>query len=274
MYHSILIDGVSTWENQMEVDGEMKTVGYHLVPSKRPTIAPPPVRTEYVDIPGADSQLDYTEVFGKICYGNRTGSWEFDVIHDYGMIDSSFYDAALIAHIENGDILPDWPKQYSKLVNAIHGKRCIVILEDEPEYMYKGRLTVGELDSGEHFSTVKIDYVLEPYKYPTHAESTSALEDWPWDKLFDVDIYYGKFLVEGEKARKFWNPGSTDIAKANIKITCNQPIDMYQGETKVGSLSAGTNTSPIDFVIGETSVIFRGSGKTTVTVDYRMGAEL
>ena len=62
MYHSILIDGVSTWENQMEVDGEMKTVGYHLVPSKRPTIAPPPVRTEYVDIPGADSQLDYTEV--------------------------------------------------------------------------------------------------------------------------------------------------------------------------------------------------------------------
>lgn len=272
MYHSILIDGVSTWENQMEVSGEMKTVGYHLVPSKRPTIAPPPVRTEYVDIPGADSQLDYTEVFGKICYGNRTGSWEFDVIHDYGMIDSSFYDAALMAHVENGDILPDWPKQYSKLVNAIHGKRCIVILEDEPEYMYKGRLTVGELDSGEHFSTVKIDYVLEPYKYPTHAESTSELEEWPWDELFDVDIYYGRFTVSESKGRKFWNPGSADISKENIKIICSQPMIMRHGENEYHLTTDVNQRSPIDFAIGETSVIFEGNGN--VTVDYRMGAEL
>ena len=137
--------------------------------------------------------------------------------------------------------------------------------------MYKGRLTVGELDSGEHFSTVKIDYVLEPYKYPTHAESTSELEEWPWDELFDVDIYYGRFTVSESKGRKFWNPSSADISASNIKITCSQPMILKHGENSY-NLITGIQSSPIDFAIGETSVIFEGNGN--VTVDYRMGAEL
>ena len=64
-YHSITIGDKNTWRD------------FRLIPSSRPTIASPEVKTTFVEVPGADGQLDFTEALdNKIHYGVREGSWE------------------------------------------------------------------------------------------------------------------------------------------------------------------------------------------------------
>ena len=98
----------NTWEN------------YHLIPTSRPVVNPPEVKTNYVDIPGADGSLDYTEVLGGINYGNRTGSWEFMVANGYA----------------------EWYTIYNSLLSYLHGKLFKVQLCDDKSWFYEGRLIV------------------------------------------------------------------------------------------------------------------------------------
>ena len=133
MYHSINISGVNTYER------------WHMVPSSRPLINLPPVKTNYVEIPGTSIVLDYTEMLlgsGKVAYGQRTGSWEF------------------LLRPES-----KWAEVYADLANYLHGKQHTIILEDDPDYYYKGRLSVNQWRSEEKNSTVTIDYTLNPFKY-------------------------------------------------------------------------------------------------------------
>ena len=52
-----------------------------LLPKTRPTIAPPKVRTNYVDVPGLDGALDLSEALtGRVGYQTRDFSAEFIVI--------------------------------------------------------------------------------------------------------------------------------------------------------------------------------------------------
>lgn len=79
---------------------------------------------------------------------------------------------------------PDWTVTYSTILNAIHGKRATVILEDDPGFYYEGRLTVAGWNTGAQYSKITISYTLDPYKRAI----TSTSEDWLWDVL---DFYDG-----------------------------------------------------------------------------------
>ena len=53
---------------------------WHLIPTSRPVINPPEVKTKYVEIPGANGKLDLTEsLTGYPLYDSRTGSIEYRV---------------------------------------------------------------------------------------------------------------------------------------------------------------------------------------------------
>lgn len=66
MYHSIIISGKNTFDE------------WGLVPTSRPVINPPEVKTTYVDLPSSHGQLDYTDLLlAETPYGQRKGSWEF-----------------------------------------------------------------------------------------------------------------------------------------------------------------------------------------------------
>ena len=129
--HSVNFDTINTWDD------------WHLVPMSRPVINPPTRKSIIVDIPGADGHLDLSEVVtGKPVYNNRTGSIEFMV--------------------QNG--FRPWSNMFSTVMNALHGKFMDVVLDDDPMWTYHGLITVSKWTTGDHYSTITIDYDLEPYK--------------------------------------------------------------------------------------------------------------
>ena len=110
MYHSITIGEKNTWDD------------WHLIPSSRPLFNPPPVKTNYIEIPGGDGIIDLTTALtGRPVYGNRTGSWDF--------------------YVENGWM--DWHVLYSEIMVYLHGQKFQAILEDDPDYYYEGRFDVN-----------------------------------------------------------------------------------------------------------------------------------
>lgn len=157
MYHSITIGDKNTWDD------------WHLIPTSRPAIAPPPVRTKFIDIPGGNGALDLTEALsGGPTYGNRTGSISFYVMHEYW---------------------PIWTKTYSEIMAYLHGRAYErTILEDDPSWFYTGRWSVNQYQSGASYSQVTLNYTLSPFK-----KSITALgEDWLWDPFnFETDVITG-----------------------------------------------------------------------------------
>ena len=71
MYHSITFINSQNKEKNTWDD-------WYLIPSSRPVFNPPSVKTQYIDIPGANGQIDLTEsLTGYPVYKNREGSWNF-----------------------------------------------------------------------------------------------------------------------------------------------------------------------------------------------------
>lgn len=142
-YHSIIISGKNTY-------GE-----WAMYPTSRPHIAPAEVKTSYVDVPGADGGLDYTDLLtGEPRYGYRKGSWEFMLIPG-----------------------TNWPNVYRSLVNFLHGRQHTVVLEDDPSWEYQGRLTVNSWKSEQHNSLIVIDYVLSPSPINIEDENYNTDDD-------------------------------------------------------------------------------------------------
>ena len=138
-YHSITIGEKNTWDD------------WHLVPSSRPLINPPEVKTSYAELIGGDGFLDLTtSLTPKPTYEDRKGSWEFIVINP-GQLPSSVP-------------FSDWTVLYSDIMAYLHGKKYNIILDDEPEYYYSGRLFVTEWNSAPGNSTITIEYNVEPFK--------------------------------------------------------------------------------------------------------------
>lgn len=191
MYHSIKIG-----ENVSEIGAWKDTwQDWHLIPSARPQVSLPPVRTKFIDIPGLDGQLDLTTALaGRPLYGNRTGSWSFVIVNPYltvtGVIGEpeTWYTQKPEGYSPNYH--PKFDYNYhslcSEIASFLHGKRFKVVLEDEPGYYYEGRLQLENPSTGKDFSQLTISYTLEPYK--TRFNVSSNEDDWLWDPFnFLVD---------------------------------------------------------------------------------------
>lgn len=200
MYHSLQIipddqpivkeiisrNGYHVWKDQ-SVDTIMKAMNgintwddWHLIPSSRPLITVPQFKSEYIDIPGANGSIDASTILwatplysatgeiesstyqdGYPTFQNRSGSVEFYVMNDYG----------------------EWYNRYSDAMDYLHGQKMKIILEDEPDYYYTGRMTVNQWRSEKNWSKITLDYNVEPFKY----ELFSSLEDWLWDPFSFID---------------------------------------------------------------------------------------
>lgn len=145
--HSLTInDEIDTWDD------------WKIVTLKKPVFNEPELKYEYAEVPGRSGPLDMTEVLtGYPLYDNRKGTLQFFL-----------YDDSVKALTKLNIIR-----------NYLHGKKHKIILNDEPEYYYIGRLMMHEshpTTEGE-YAVFDLEYNLEPYKY----ELTASNEDWLWD---------------------------------------------------------------------------------------------
>ena len=96
-----------------------------------------------VTVPGLSGSIDLTEYLtsGPV-YNDRTGSFDFYVMNGF----------------------ESWLTIRQKIVEAVHGKRIKMVLEDDPLYYYEGRFTFNEWKSEAQYSHVVINYQLSPFK--------------------------------------------------------------------------------------------------------------
>lgn len=248
--HSISIGRFNTWKD------------WHIIPTSKPSVAPPDVKEEYVEIPGMPGALDYTELLsGRPIYSMRKGKWEFYVPTAYDGIQ------------ENAD----WANTYSQIMDDIHGKKFDrIILEDDPLYYYVGRVKVSDYKSDKERATISIDYTLNPYKTPI---LTSEEQEWEWNQLFGIkQILYGTFDVVGSKMRTIIN-SSEDQTQIYTDATYPMVAHIYESETSLivkqnVPIPAGITEAESQLFVdpGSTKIRFEGTGQ--IKLYYQKGRRL
>ena len=105
------------------------------------SVGSPAVRTNYVDIPGADGLLDLSEALGGVTYGSR------EIMLSFGR---AIYDRY---------------QQDAIVKNALHGKRMKITLSEDPSHSFLGRVSVVEWQRVNGVGHVDISATCDPYRY-------------------------------------------------------------------------------------------------------------
>ena len=187
------------------------------------TIGTPSPKTETVDIPGGDGVLDLTEFFGEVKYNNRTLTFEFSTI------------------------IP--PEQFMPLFeivqNALHGKKMPIILTEDPEWYYIGRLAVSEWKADRNIGKLTIDCDCEPFKYK-------------------LDKTMVQVAVTDTETAILTN--SRKRAVPEVKIVSENGIQIVYNGSNIWDLGSGTYILPeLELVEGENPVTVSGTGTVTFT---------
>lgn len=217
--HSLKIGDKHTWKD------------WHLIPCVRPDFADAEPRLVYIEIPGADGELDAsTALTGRVLFEMREGNFEFWVDNER---DS------------------DWDHLYTKMKSYVQGRELKVVKEDDPLWCYIGRFWFSEPDQDETNMKVTLNYKVKPYKYKNY----NSLDDIPWDDLTLDDVVqhyvFKDISVSGEMTCEF--PADT-IGRAavvpafiaetdgeGLSIKLENPELMITAER---SLTTGTTTDP------------------------------
>lgn len=122
---------------------------FGLLMKSRPDISPPEPKLKLIPVPGSDHVIDLTEsLTGRIHYEPREISFEFIMMAERSR----------------------WPSLYSEIMTYLHGKRIRIIMDDDPNFYYIGRVTVGNLDPEKKTAVLKMKAEVEPYKYERFGE--------------------------------------------------------------------------------------------------------
>lgn len=185
--HSISVRtkvGLGSWSSWFNI-----CTRWHLVPASRPTVKMPELKVNQFDNPGGDGIFDMTEsITGFPLFGQRKGSWEFYVLNGW--------DA--------------WNYVHDSIVNALHGRNVQVILNDDQEWYYNGRLTINEWKSDEARSSIVIDYDFDPYKLSRYQSSDS---NYLWDPI----RFTSDYVISSIKTNSF-----TFTANQTITFSANE----------------------------------------------------
>lgn len=183
-------------------------------------IEAPEPKTDTLEIPGADGEEDFTEYFGAIRYKNRKLTFEFTTI----VPRSQFLEL------------------FSSIQNKLHGKKMKIILDDDNNFYYMGRLTCDKWKANKRLGTLNIEANCEPYKYKLY------------ETVINVDVGENPLEIACSNLRR--NVVPTFTVDAPMQIT-------FDGLTY--SVSAGTFQIPdIEFVEGVNIVTVSGQGNIII----------
>ncbi len=122
---------------------------WSLMCKSRPKVSPPVPKTKLIQVPGSDNIIDLTQMLtGKVHYEPRTISFEF----------------IMTAHRER------WADLYSDILDALHGKTVKIVMDNDPNWYYTGRVTVGDLEAEKVTANLSMTATVEPYKRERYGE--------------------------------------------------------------------------------------------------------
>lgn len=149
-----------------------------MVPVERPVIAFPPVKSNIIDLTGADGQIDLLDIIVKApVYANRTGKLIFRMVNSPG-----------------SDSIA---KRKNQIAHYLHGVTMDMVLDEEPEYYYTGKFAVDDIEykGNGAYADITIKYDLEPYKRSMYTTD----EQYLWDPFsFEDGIVYEGLIVNAE----------------------------------------------------------------------------
>lgn len=219
---------------------------FGLFPKSKMTVQPPDVRETYIDIAGMDGELDLTEALtGYPSYENRDGKFEFTVMNR-----------------------STWDYVYSRLMNEIHGRKMYVILDEDSNWYYTGRLKVNSFKSNKNTATIVVDGEFEPYKIAVDAISTR----WKWDP-FNFETDYARDYVDLNvplNGATYTIIGSKMPVRPKFKASANDMTVTINGTTFNLSTSYST---PENFPqLRDQAYTMTFSGNGTVSVRFDIGS--
>lgn len=213
-------------------------------------IGEPEQETYYLDVPGADGFLDYSEALtGRPIFKKRS------------------IEITLGGKMERGK----WTAFVSTIRILLHGKRVRIVFDDFPGYYWEGRALVTGFDRTRELGTFKLAIPqADPYGYSLNDNSS---ENWFWDpfdfELGVIDEPIRFTLIADSPTASCTIPHSlvpfvvcikaTDIGDVGLTMTVGS--DKYllrEGENRFAELLVGENDLTLTFAgRGQIQVIYR-----------------
>lgn len=240
---------VKFWKS--ENDHKDSWTDWHLIPTSKPIISMPAVRTKIVELPGINGIIDLTTALtGWPTYGNRTGSLEFILAPGYGILESVRREIA----------------------NYLHGFSCRLYLADDVSHYYEGTFSVDAVKADARTNGISIGYNLGPFIW----DATASNEDWLWDPFnFETDYArdWSDIPVHGSIVLTI----SECVAPISIIVETSSNMNLvheyktYNGvsRTKSYSIVSGEHKA-VTVYPGDNKLTLSGNG--TATVYYRGGS--
>lgn len=183
-------------------------------------IGSPPIKQKIVNVDGAHSHIEYTEYFGEVKYDNMKHIFEFNSI------------------IPQAQFLT----QFSEIKNKLHGRLLKIVLDEEPDYYYLGRVAVSNFTNDKNIGVISIECDCEPWKYKK--DETVVAQ-----------------AVDGSATIVLMNSRMKVVPV--IRTTASMTID-FDGNT--ATIGTGTYTIPtLELSEGANEVVVTGTGNITFT---------
>ena len=209
----------------------------------------PDPKVQTVDLPFSNGSVDLTEAAGITPYADRKGlSFEF---------------------VYFGDLM-DWPLMTHRLANFLHGKKILMIADNDPSYYYVVRLDLDSQKSSKIACKVVLSGSAEPFKYTLVATH----EPWLWDPFRFPDgqiISTADIVVNGTTTATIPAGGvltspsfivTQSIAGLGVVYNTNPPRTLYMPQT-------GTYRFPQIKAGGDTATVITLVGQGRVSIAYR-----
>lgn len=230
-YTGVIIDGVNTLEQ------------WGLILLDDLNIGEAKLKSTYVDVPGTDGQLNlsYGMTDGNPTFQNRTISF-------------TLFASGL--RVENGNYVYGSPSDEeavnlirTQLQGAYHGREVRVILPDDPNWYFRGVLSVGDKVK---FNSGRIPISLNVFPYRLKNTETEIQVTIP---------------ASGEITASFINAQRRVIPTFDTTAG----VTIQKGSNSWSIQAGETRLSGLYFDAGTTNLKFIGASGTQVTVRYQEG---
>ena len=213
------------------------------------SVSLPRAKTKTVEVPGADGELDLTDVLtDEVKYSNRKLQFTFTVIDHF-----------------NG-----WATRLSQVTNYLHGRRLKVMMDWDKHYYYEGRCTVNSLKSKKRTATIVIDVDASPWKM----ERNAIYQPWEWDDFCFIDgiIRKNTFHVIGGAV------GGQDVTLINTRkpatptVTCSVALVFTLNGATVNVPPGTTTLNTVKMVEGENIAHINASADDNIEITWKGGS--